>query len=331
MKDVIRESLGRILADICTAETVRQVEATRDAGILWSGLEATGFLDALVPEDAGGSGLSLADILPVPDLCGRHAVPAPFTETIFARAILVDAGIAAPAGGIALATGRKLESGEVQSSHVPLGRVADYVLVDCDGLALLLPAGSATLNDARFVLDAAMCWPAEAVAKSPSASLDEPIRTIQAFIYSAQLGGAFTAVFERTIEYANQRQQFGKPIGKFQAIQHQLALMAEQVFSARMAIELTACTASSGLDPHRIAVAKARTSEAAVEVSALGHSIHGAIGFTEEYDLQLHTRRINAWRATAGSESYWFAKLGALLMEDDRPMAVDVLRELTAA
>ena len=79
-------------------------------------------------------------------------------------------------------------------------------------------------------------------------------------------------------------------------------------------------------DRLRVAVAKARTSEAALEVAALAHSIHGAIGFTEEYDLQLFTRRLHAWRQAAGSESYWHDVLGEELVQRRDGLALDMLR-----
>ncbi|HEX7913678.1 MAG TPA: acyl-CoA dehydrogenase family protein, partial [Paraburkholderia sp.] len=208
--------------------------------------------------------------------------------------------------------------------------VADHVIVEIGDEVRILPTAQARMSPAPFILDAAMSWPASECGSGQSITLGTPVRLIQAFIYAAQLGGAFTAAFDLTLEYANQRQQFGRPIGKFQAIQHQLALMAEQIFSARMAIELSVPKHRLALDVNRVAVAKARTSEAAVRVSAVAHAVHGAIGFTEEFDLQLLTRRINAWRLAAGSESYWFGKLGAALAADSRPRALDFLRELSA-
>ena len=117
------------------------------------------------------------------------------------------------------------------------------------------------------------------------------------------MAGAMQRVLEATLAYANDRAQFGKSIGKFQAVQQQLSVMAEQVFAARMAAEI-GC-AGDGIAPHplRAAVAKARASEAAEKVVAIAHAVHGAIGVTAEYDLQLHTRRLQEWRADFGSQA----------------------------
>ena len=69
---------------------------------------------------------------------------------------------------------------------------------------------------------------------------------------------------------------------------------------------------------------------APVEVAALAHSIHGAIGFTAEYDLQLWTRRLHAWRQSAGTEGYWFARVGKLILDHHDHLSLDLLREATA-
>ncbi|HMS04203.1 MAG TPA: acyl-CoA dehydrogenase family protein [Burkholderiaceae bacterium] len=152
----------------------------------------------------------------------------------------------------------------------------------------------------------------------------------RALVCAALLAGAMRAVFDRSLAYANDRVQFGRPLGKFQAIQHQLAVMAEEVFAARMAARLAYVAADlRRIDPQRVAVAKARTSEAAVEVAAIAHAVHGAIGFTHESDLPLFTLRLHRWRQSAGSESYWHAELGRALVHEHAGPTLDMLRALT--
>jgi acyl-CoA dehydrogenase len=137
------------------------------------------------------------------------------------------------------------------------------------------------------------------------------------------------SVFQRTLQFANERQQFGRPIGKFQAIQHQLSVISEHAFAARMAAQIGYHSASATPHRLRVAVAKARTSEAALEVAALSHSIHGAIGFTEEFDLQLFTRRLHLWRQAGGSESYWHDVLGTEAVDPRDGLALDLIRTTT--
>ncbi len=150
-----------------------------------------------------------------------------------------------------------------------------------------------------------------------------------ACLIAAQMAGAMQRVLEMTLQFANDRQQFGRPLGKFQAIQHQLAVMAEQVLAARMAAQI-GCSVPATMNA---AIAKARASEAAVEVVALAHSIHGAMGFTADHDLQLFTRRLHAWRLQSGSESYWHEVLGQAVLnspfgETGQPHTLDILRNI---
>ena len=156
-----------------------------------------------------------------------------------------------------------------------------------------------------------------------------PDLEMTACLIAAQMAGAMQRVLEMTLQHANDRQQFGRPLGKFQAIQHQLAVMAEQVLAARMAAQI-GCSALATINA---AIAKARASEAAVEVTALAHSIHGAMGFTADHDLQLFTRRLHSWRLQAGSESYWHEVLGQTVLNaplgaPGQAITLDILRSI---
>jgi acyl-CoA dehydrogenase len=199
------------------------------------------------------------------------------------------------------------------------------VLLQSDGDILMIRVDMREQH--IFPLDATLRWSATAAAEAMRLSLTDDLRMIEAALLSTQIAGAALAVFEMTLAYANDRNQFGRPIGKFQAIQHQLSVMAEQVFAARMTAQIGCRTTDDGPSILSVAAAKARTSEAAFEVAAIAHAIYGAIGFTAELDLQLYTRRLHAWRQMAGSESYWHGILGVALMQGGTTL--DLLRNLT--
>ena len=248
------EPLRDLLEAHCPLSVVRAIEGEGSSGpqrdALMAVLMQSGFADAMVAESQGGAGLSLAQVFPIFELCGRYSLPVPLPEMIVQRAT---------------------------------GETPDLELTAC--------------------------------------------------LIAAQMAGAMQRVLEMTLQFANDRQQFGRPLGKFQAIQHQLAVMAEQVLAARMAAQI-GCSAV-GHQPGKMnaAIAKARASEAAVEVAALAHSIHGAIGFTADYDLQLFTRRLHAWRLHAGSESYWHEVLGQAVLsspcgDTGQPHTLDILRTI---
>lgn len=330
--DLFADAARQVLADQCTPVVVRAIEAggraASEAAALWEQLEATGLADALLPEDQGGAGLTLAQAFGVLEQCGAHALPLPLAETMLARALL--AGSDRPAGSIALARGERLADGGLRCALVRGGAMAASVLVQVDDEWRLLSVEDAHAAPQALALDAAFTWTAAQAARRIAVAAD--VRTLQAAAVSAQMAGALMAVFQRTLQYANERQQFGRPIGKFQAIQHQLAVMSEHVFAARMAAQI-GCSGDGMLPDHlpdrlRVATAKARCSEAALAVSETAHAIHGAIGFTEEYDLQLFTRRLHAWRQTAGSEAYWHDVAGEALLARDG-ITLDIVRRIT--
>ena len=326
MDALFSDALGQLLTDQCTPDVVRDLERQPQADhALWSELQASGFVDACVPETHGGAGLSLSQLYPLLELCGAHAMPFTLAETMLGRAWLAAAGIAAPSGALTMATARAAGSG-LQTSGVRGAMLAQAALVHVDHELRLLPLGSAHTSPDVLSLDACLHWSSDDWVQAPVVRGGTDLRLSQAALYAALSAGALLHVFKRTLQFANERQQFGKPIGKFQAIQHQLSVMSEHVFAARMAAQLAYTGDDLKFDALRVAVAKARTSEAALEVAALSHSIHGAIGFTAEYDLQLYTRRLHLWRQTAGSESYWHDQIGAAVLANNG-LSLDVIRQ----
>lgn len=328
MDNLFADALGAVLADQCTPEAIRALEAQPQANhALWAELQASGFADALVPEAQGGAGLTLAEAYPLIELCGQHALPFPFAETLLGRAALAQAGVPSPSGALVLAQA-SADGDSLRTAGVRGARLAEAALVAFGQEVRLLPLASAQLEADVFALDARLHWPRAEWDRAPRVPGLGDLRLAQAALYAALTAGALLHVFNRTLQYANERQQFGKPIGKFQAIQHQLSVMSEHVFAARMSAQLAFTASGVQFGTLRTAIAKARTSEAALEVAALSHSVHGAIGFTAEYDLQLYTRRLNLWRQTAGAESHWHDQVGAATLAQPG-LSLDVIREAT--
>lgn len=325
MDNLFSDALGQLLADRCTPDVVRQLEQhPKSDHALWAELQASGFVDALVPEAQGGAGLNLADAYPLLELCGQHALPFPFAETLWGRALLAKAGMPLPEGAMVFADAHA-DGKSLRTRGVRGGKLASAALVALDGIVRLLPIADHVTPDV-FPLDAALHWSLSDWEQAPVLPGITELRTPLAAMYAALTAGALLHVFKRTLQFANERQQFGKPIGKFQAIQHQLSVMSEHVFAARMAAQMA--FSGHAFDALRTAIAKARTSEAALEVAGLSHSIHGAIGFTAEYDLQLYTRRLHLWRQTAGAESYWHDQVGQVVLTQ-QGLALDLIRQAT--
>ena len=328
-QDAITEPFERLLQEHCAPANVRAIEREGigpASAALWRALDSSGFIDALVPTAKGGAGLSLASVHNIMECCGRHALPLPFCETIIARALLSHADCPVPTEPISLGYASR-DGNDLACRLMPYARTTRYALLNADDTLILLPCDSAQ----RVLLAPSACagelrWPAAALNTATIVRANASMRHIQACVLAGQIAGALAMVFSMTLHYANERVQFGKPIGKFQAVQHQISVMAEHTAMARMAAQI-GCDATSYLpNERRAAIAKSITSEAAASVAALGHALHGAIGMTAEYDLQLYTRRLHEWRLCGGSESYWQHELGSALVESRDTSALDFVR-----
>jgi acyl-CoA dehydrogenase len=140
---------------------------------------------------------------------------------------------------------------------------------------------------------------------------------VGAFIRVAQAAGAMDAALAMSIDYVNTRQQFGKPLGKFQAVQQVLAIFATEA----AAVNVAGAAAAAALDKaggdanaalFEIASAKLRTNKAIGQATSIAHQVHGAIGFTQEYDLHKLTGPLLDWRSDFGNDAYWADVLGGI-------------------
>ncbi|HEY4126072.1 MAG TPA: acyl-CoA dehydrogenase family protein [Rhizomicrobium sp.] len=129
---------------------------------------------------------------------------------------------------------------------------------------------------------------------------------------AGQIAGAISASLQISVEYTRQRQQFGKPLASFQAIQQQLAVLAEEAAASRAAASAAARAADRGEALFEIASAKLRANIAAGQAASIAHQVHGAIGFTKEYELQKFTRRLWTWRSEFGNDRHWADAIGKL-------------------
>ncbi|MFY0476897.1 acyl-CoA dehydrogenase family protein [Achromobacter marplatensis] len=311
MDSLLGDAAERLFAQTCTPAVVRGIEQGQPAAAAWQACEDAGFADALVPETQGGAGLDLPEALPVVLAAGRHLCPYPIAHTMLARAWLARMGRPRPAGAIALAPhGLAIQGKRVTGASVPWIRAADHILAQVNGQVWLLAtsAGHAQPNGVHGSLDGDAGW---ALADAQCLGNGSPLDELAAAAYAGLMAGAMERVLTLTLDYANTRAQFGKPIGRFQAVQQQISVMAEQVWAARMAAQL-AFQGQGGLPQAMLAaLGKARASQAAPMVADIAHAVHGAIGVTAEYDLQLYTRRLREWRLAGGSESHWHERIGA--------------------
>ncbi|KXU82225.1 acyl-CoA dehydrogenase [Paraburkholderia monticola] len=322
------EAIEAILDDCATPEAIRAIENGGPAASIWNAVEEAGFLELLSPESAGGAGLSLSAVEPVLRAFGRYAVPVPLAQSIAARALLRDTGVATPVGMTTLAGAcRRREDDSLEAPQVQFGMTCDHVLANVDGDLLLLDATLAAREPSgvRGSFCGTLVWRPDAVPATFGTN-GEAVLLFSAAIHAAAIAGAMDHVFAMTLQYCNDRSQFGKSIGKFQAVQHQLSVMAQHVASAGMASGLG--FGGAGAVPERLAtaIAKARTSAAVPLIASTAHALHGAIGVTAEYDLQLYTRRLHEWRIADGSEAFWHRMVGIAVLAQEHGTIVDFAR-----
>ena len=339
---VIRDATHRIFSDLADPHeaTAAQDEVWKES--LWRALEDAGLTLAWVPEEAGGVGASLADGFDIIRVSGRFAAPAPLAETLLAGWMLSAAGVAPPPGPVALAPIREGDrlrrsgdgrlSGRLRAAPFAAApHLAAFVETD-DGGAVALLDQSAISAEARavdlgaeradLVLDGASPI---AIAPAPSDLTRERIMAMGAVARTQQIAGALETILAVTTDYVQQRVAFGRPIAKFQAVQHNLARLAGEVAAALTAASSSADTLAqahagaplTAADVFlEVASAKIRAGEAATEGAAIAHQAHGAIGFTSEYLLQRYTRAIWGWRDDFGGESHWALALGRQIVAD---------------
>jgi acyl-CoA dehydrogenase len=328
---VFADAIEDILVRHCTPATVRAIEGGGSAQGLTDAISGAGFYELMVPESAGGGGAGWGELFEIVSLCGTFAVPIPLAQTLASRAIVSDPD-SLPKGLITFAPLlSEATDGSLHAPHVPLGRVATHVVAAFNGSFTLLASAEALSLPlgVHSNLDAAMSWKSGSGTTLQGSISADRLQSIGALLHAGLMAGAMKRVFDLTLKHANDRVQFGKSIGKFQAIQHQVSIMAEQVTAANIAAEAGFGTVRE-TTPRLVccAVAKARASEAAQVVASIAHAVHGAIGVTDEYDLQLYTRRLHTWRVAHGSETYWHRVLGKMFAHSPLPLATDFVRSL---
>ncbi len=295
-----RDAVRELLAKEATPAVVR---AAWDAPpgeldrVVWNSLDAMGVLGVLVPEADGGLGLDETFLVPILEEAGRVALPHPIVETAMVAAPLLLGGTG---GMIASDLGGPLVPCAADADQLLLRWGHTLVLADRD-VVELTPAP--TVDRARRAAYVTHDSPGEPLSEDPAVialALDRG-----ALGTAAMLVGLGQAMLDLTVGYVTQRQQFGVPIGSFQAVKHHLADAALALEFARPAVARAAWSVARGAPTRErdVSMAKAMASDAAELVGRKALQCHGAIGYTVEADLHLYLKRTwalaRAWGDTA--------------------------------
>jgi len=323
-RTLLADTVDRLFRD---AAPSAPLQADGWSASLWQHIEHLALPLLLVPEEAGGIGGTWDDAFVVLHGLGYYAVALPVAEAMLATRVAALARLDLPAGVVSLATrttgylardgrGRARFTGELLG--VPWGRHASSVvgvLRDGGAHVVVVSRNDATSLQEHHNLAGeprdALCYAdADVTIARCDAEETTHAQSFGALLRIGQIAGALDAVLARTIQYAKERSQFGKAIGSFQAVQQQLAVLASETAAVGAAARAAFRSAALGEAGFEIASAKLRANRAIDVVTAIAHQVHGAIGFTREYELRRCSQRLWSWRTEFGNDRYWSGVLG---------------------
>jgi acyl-CoA dehydrogenase len=340
----------RELADDIFSSSTEPVLDLQQVGVpfnhdLWKTLADSGLTLLSTPESRGGSGAGLREAAVVLESSGYHAAPVPLAENdLLASWLLgvVDLPVSTGAMTAAVSSQRLLE-GQLASpvDGVPWAEHAEVIVIAGDGFVAAVPRELAIVGSHADV------------AGQPVGQLllDQPLATDQyrtiestpiqefrlrgALARAHQSCGALTRALDLACEHAQRREQFGRPIAKFQAVQALIASSAGAVSVAKTAAQFAMDVISThGFDSRHgqfaVAVAKIESARAATLVARNTHQVHGAIGFTLDHRLRHFTTRALAWRSEFGTPRQWQHTLGQMAL-DSQSDIWEFVTELSSA
>ena len=305
MEQMLADAAERIFRDQCAKEILDAAEEGQFPARLWQLLCENGFQLMAMPD----SGAELADVFAVLRVAGRFAAPMPLAEALLANRWLGEEGGDGQADALNT-VGLVAEDDNTHWRDVPWGRAARRIVGVADDGGVFAGTPVAVTQAVNLAGEPRDQVEVQDVEPLPCA---EPAPALLALARAAQSAGALERVLELGIGYALEREQFGRPIARFQAVQHMLAMVAAEVAAAGRASDAAVAAIGSERFAFEVAAAKSRVGEAVGLVAEAVHQVHGAMGFTYEHQLHHFTRRLWAWRDECGSETYWQALLGRRL------------------
>lgn len=260
------------------------------AGVaLWNQFAETGLMGLLLAEDDGGLGGSPVDLITVFERLGYHGVPGPLVESIVLLPPLVDE-----------VTREAIASGETIATAAVTGYAPLAVDPDTATARFLIDQGTianATIDERLSSIDPARPL-ARLVADGAARDLDTGALAHSldsaSLATAATLLGAGERLLDESVAYAKVREQFGRKIGEYQALKHQLADVRIALSFARPLVQGAALSLGSPDGPRNVSAAKVFASNAATLAARVGLQIHAGIGYTEEHDLGIWLRRVTA-------------------------------------
>jgi len=334
-QQLLQGAVREFLRKECTPEAVRALWADErgHSAALWSQLAELGVPGALVPEAQGGMGLDERDLVLLLEEVGRAALPGPVAACAAVAAPLLRELGGAPAerwlarvgAGAAIAV-----AGHPANPFVTDAHLADLLLLARGGELHAVERAAARLvrqpaNDPGRRLYGVDWEPSPATRVAAGADAERLLAAAfdrGALACAAQLLGAADRMLELAVAYACQREQFGRPIGSFQAVQHQLADAKVRVEYARPVVYKAAWSVASGAATRAVDVSHAKLAarDAAALAARRALQAHGAIGYTWEQDLHLWMRRAWSLALEWGAPPLHLARVAGFVLADGAPI-----------
>jgi alkylation response protein AidB-like acyl-CoA dehydrogenase len=350
-QEFLRDSARKFFAGECPSAEMRRLMETDTAydAALWSKLANQGYTGIIFPEEYGGVGLGKVELMLLMEEAGRALLPGPFFSTVVLAGSVLDA--------VATPTHKKqylepISRGEVRSTvalveesanwdprsvamtatggrltgkkfFVSDAAIADFLIVVArDGVFLvhararglkITPMSGMDLTRKLYVAEFSDT-PADKIGSTSNLSRAFDIATAA---LAAELVGGMQRTLEITVEYAKTRKQFGKPIGMFQAVQHQCADMYLETESSRSAVYYAgwALQENSPDAATAVSIAKMYAGDAARTVGNRGIQIHGGMGFTWENDVHLYYRRAKASETVFGDATFHRERIASMVID----------------
>jgi alkylation response protein AidB-like acyl-CoA dehydrogenase len=350
-QEILKESARKFFAGECPIAEVRRLMETNTAfdAKLWAKLAEQGYTGIIFPEEFGGVGLGIVELILLMEEAGRALLPGPFFSTV----ALAGSALHAVANteqkkkylgpicrGEARATVALLEAAaswdpaDIQMNavngklkgeklFVTDAAVADWIIVVARNGVFLVDAKASGVRIAPMLgMDLTRKIYCVQFEDTPAEKLGEVSGVSKALdvataAIAAEMVGGMQRTLDLTVEYAKTRKQFGKPIGMFQAVQHQCADMYLETESSRSAVYYAAWALEENAPDAASAasIAKIYASDASRTVGNRGIQVHGGMGFTWENDIHLYYRRAKASETALGDATFHRERLARLVID----------------
>ncbi|WP_069512010.1 acyl-CoA dehydrogenase family protein [Lysinibacillus sp. FSL M8-0337] len=332
MKEMILEVVERMLKENVSKDLVDIVEQGKWASDIWNLFVENGMTAVAICEENGGAGGDLEDLLNIVRLTGKYAAPIPFTETTLANYLLAYTNLQVmddlATYALAETPSFTLENGKLTGSaqHIPWARHTKQLVTlahSTKGIHLVaIDLSQADISPDKNLAGEprdTVTFQNANVCQQSTVLTSEQIQTLTAIATAFQLAmmtGAIEKINDLTVQYTKEREQFGRPLHRFQLVQQHIVNLAGETALALAAFNnvTVALVAQSPLS--EVAYARIRFEEMIQTVATISHQVHAAIGTTHEHSLQQYTRRLWSWRDEGASSFYWTDLVATQLLEN---------------